>query len=471
MLRGLAGPKTGGKVLVAFASQTGAAEQIAWKSANALIARGDFVRVAQLGALTPAELAQAGTLLVVTSTYGIGESPDSARGFERKVMPMRANLKGVSFAVLALGDRSYEDFCGFGQRLDKWLATNKARRLFTPVLVDGDEDLPAMKQWCENLAKLGARTTVEALMPAPPQDWFLEERRLLNPGSPGGEAWSVSLTPPDPALLNWRAGDIAEFWPRNADSAVDAFLSERAQDGASRHVWQDREMTLRDILAHSRLPAPHEAPGMEAERLILQLQAYPHREYSIASLPGSGRLDVLVRKVVLPGGKLGIGSGWLTHHAELGGRVPLRLRPNPNFHPSSDGPVILIGAGTGMAGLRAHLLHRQKKGLREAWLLFGERARAHDLFYGEDIAAWQADGTLARADFAFSRDAAPKTYVQHLVAEQGGAIREWIGRGATILVCGGLNMAAGVDEALSAILGREKLEAMTGTGLYRRDIY
>ena len=149
MLRGLAGPKTGGKVLVAFASQTGAAAQIAWKSANALIARGDFVRVAQLGALTPAELAQAGTLLVVTSTYGIGESPDSARGFERKVMPMRANLKGVSFAVLALGDRSYEDFCGFGQRLDKWLATNKARRLFTPVLVDGDK-MPGAK-WFPNV--------------------------------------------------------------------------------------------------------------------------------------------------------------------------------------------------------------------------------------------------------------------------------------------------------------------------------
>jgi sulfite reductase (NADPH) flavoprotein alpha-component len=471
MLRGLAGPRTGGKVLVAFASQTGAAEQIAWKSANALIARGDFVRVAQLGALTPADLAQAGTLLVVTSTYGIGESPDSARGFERKVMPARANLKGVSFAVLALGDRTYEDFCGFGQRLDKWLAANKARRLFAPVLVDGDEDSAAMKQWCENLSKLGATATVEALSPAPPRDWVLAERRLLNPGSPGGEAWAVALTPPDPALLNWTAGDIAEFWPRNADSAVDAFLAERGLDGASRHVWQDRQMSLRDILAHSRLPAPHEAPGMEAQRLILQLQAFPHREYSIASLPGSGRMEVLVRKVVLPGGKLGIGSGWLTHHAALGGLAPLRLRPNPNFQPPGDGPVILIGAGTGMAGLRAHLLHRQKKGLRDTWLLFGERSRAHDLFFGDDIAVWQADGTLARADFAFSRDAVPKKYVQHLVAEQGAAIRDWVGRGANILVCGGLNMAAGVDAALAAILGAEKLEEMTGSGGYRRDIY
>ena len=60
-------PKPGGKILVAFASQTGAAERIAWLSANALAGAG-FVRVAALGSLTLPEIAEAGTLLVVTST-------------------------------------------------------------------------------------------------------------------------------------------------------------------------------------------------------------------------------------------------------------------------------------------------------------------------------------------------------------------------------------------------------------------
>jgi sulfite reductase (NADPH) flavoprotein alpha-component len=477
LVRGLTGGATGGKVLVAFASQTGAAEQIAWRSANALIARGDFVRVAPLGALSVAELAQAGTLLVVTSTYGIGESPDSARSFMRKTMAAPAQLKGVKFAVLALGDRSYEDFCGFGRRLDKWLAASRARRLFDPVLVDGDDDIAAMRQWCENLCKLGANTNVEALLPAPLTDWVLAQRMLLNAASPGGEAWNVALTPQNPALLNWRAGDIAEIWPRNADSAVLQFLAARGLDGAARFMWQDREMALRDILAHSRLPGAHEAAGLAPAQMILQLQAYPHREYSIASLPGSGRLEMLVRKVLQPGGtpdnpRLGIGSGWLTHHAAPGAMVQLRVRPNPNFQHPGQSPAILIGAGTGMAGLRAHLLHRQEQGFKDAWLLFGERSAARDLFYGADIDAARVDGTLARTDLVFSRDASPRRYVQDLVTERGADIRQWVTeRGAFILVCGGLGMAAGVEVALVGILGHEKLEEMTRDGSYRRDIY
>lgn len=138
--------------------------------------------------------------------------------------------------------------------------------------------------------------------------------------------------------------------------------------------------------------------------------------------------------------------------------------------------MILIGAGTGMAGLRVHLLHRQARGLRGAWLLFGERSAAHDLYHAEDIEAWQADGTLAKTDLVFSRDAAPVhaghgRYVQHLVAGRGTEICAWLDRGASLMVCGGLEMAAGVHEALTAICGQEKLDAMTQDGLYRRDIY
>jgi sulfite reductase (NADPH) flavoprotein alpha-component len=157
--------------------------------------------------------------------------------------------------------------------------------------------------------------------------------------------------------------------------------------------------------------------------------------------------------------------------------VKLRLRPNPNFHPpganeNNEAPQILIGAGTGIAGLRAHLHYRQHKKLGDAWLLFGERGQATDLYYGDDLKSWQADGTLAMTELVFSRDVSPRKYVQHLVVEQGAEIGHWVReRGASILVCGGLEMAAGVQEALIAILGEEKLDAMTQDGLYRRDIY
>jgi sulfite reductase (NADPH) flavoprotein alpha-component len=473
------GLRPGGRILVAFASQTGAAERIAWLSANALaVVQGALVRVAPLGGLTVAELAEAGTLLVVTSTYGAGEAPDSARAFARKQMVQTPALKGLSFAVLALGDRKYDvTFCGFGREVDRWLASGKARRMFETVWVDGDDDTAAMTKWCQHLHKLGANTSAEALMPGPPRDWLLTERRLLNAGSPGGEAWHIALRPKDLAQLNWTAGDIAEIWPRNSRASVSEFLARHQLDDEKSFRWRGQWTYLRDILAHSRLPKPHEVEGISLDWLVERLEAFPHREYSIASLPESGRMELLVRKAVRDDGNLGLGSGWLTQDCELGGVVKLRLRPNPNFHPpgakeENEMPQILIGAGTGIAGLRAHLFHRQQKRLSDVWLLFGERTRAHDLYYGDDLEAWQADGTLVRMDLVFSRETAPKTYVQHLVAEEGAEIGRWVReRGASILVCGGLEMAAGVQEALVAILGEETLDAMTQDGLYRRDIY
>jgi sulfite reductase (NADPH) flavoprotein alpha-component len=466
-------PATGGKILVAFASQTGAAERIAWLSANALAAGAkNFVRVAALGGLTAGELGEAGTLLVVTSTYGAGEAPDSARAFVRKQMAQPPALKGLRYAVLALGDRKYDaTFCGFGRAVDRWLASGKASRLFETVCVDGDDDIPAMTKWCEQLSKLGADTTTQQLMPGPAQDWLLAERRLLNPGSPGGEAWHIALVPKEPGQLNWTAGDIAEIWPRNSEAAVEAFLARHELDGGKSFRWRGQWTFLRDIIAHSRLPHAHEVEGIALSWLVERLEGFATREYSIASLPDCGRMELLVRKAVKDDGSLGLGSGWLTRDAAMNGVVKLRLRPNPNFHPPNDGPQILIGAGTGIAGLRAHLLYRQQKKLRGAWLLFGERSRASDLYYADDLAAWQADGTLARTELVFSRDQTPRRYVQHLVAEQGAEIARQVEGGASVLVCGGLAMAAEVQAALIVILGEDRLEQMTQTGLYRRDIY
>ncbi|HEX4272169.1 MAG TPA: hypothetical protein VHZ32_12310, partial [Rhizomicrobium sp.] len=346
-----------------------------------------------------------------------------------------------------------------------------ATRLFDVLCVDGDDDDATMTKWCEQLTRLGADTSVEQLMPGPPQDWILAERRLLNPGSPGGEAWAIALTPKNPAHLHWSAGDIAEIWPRNSEAAVDAFLVLHRLDGTLSFKWRGNWTFLRDIIAHSRLPRPHEVEGISVQWLVERLEDFGAREYSIASLPDSGRMELLVRKAVKDDGSLGLGSGWLTETSTMDGVIKLRLRPNPNFQPPADGPQILIGAGTGFAGLRAHLLHRQKKKLGEAWLLFGERSRANDLYYGDEIAAFKADGTLARTDLVFSREGASQKYVQHLVADAGAEIGAYIERGASILVCGGLDMAAGVQDALIAILGEERLDALTQSGLYRRDIY
>src|SRR6185312_6489535 len=81
-----------GDVLIAFASQSGTAERIAWQSANELTRGGRAVRVERLAALDVPQIKRAGTLLVVASTFGSGEPPDTARAFAKRVLSCPAEL-------------------------------------------------------------------------------------------------------------------------------------------------------------------------------------------------------------------------------------------------------------------------------------------------------------------------------------------------------------------------------------------
>ena len=174
-------------------------------------------------------------------------------------------------------------------------------------------------------------------------------------------------------------------------------------------------------------------------------------------------------------GALGIGSGWLTAHMPVGTQTLMRQRPNPGFRMDEErapAPMILIGNGTGIAGLRAHLHEQSHAGNKGHWLLFGERQRAHESFFDDELQRWLNDGTLARLDRSFSRDADCGRYVQDLLSDAADSVRDWIDRGAIILVCGSLDgMAQGVHDALSAALGEALLESLAEDGRYKRDVY
>jgi len=184
-------------------------------------------------------------------------------------------------------------------------------------------------------------------------------------------------------------------------------------------------------------------------------------------------LLLLVREARHPGGTLGIGSAFLLHDLGLAGDVRLRVRRNRAFHvPDDDVPMILIGNGTGIAGLRALLARRARQGRGRNWLLFGERTRAHDMHFGADLERWVRTGQLARADFAFSRDGSARHYVQDLVSAHGDALRRWVAEGAVIYVCGSeVGMAPAVDATLRGLLGDESLEQLRRVQRYRRDVY
>ncbi len=445
-----------GAILVAYASQTGFARQLAERTVEGLVAADRPAILAGLDRVDAARLSATSQALFIVSTTGEGDAPDHAAGFVRKVMGGGADLSGLRYAVLALGDRSYAHFCAFGLALDGWLRHQGAAPLFDPVLVDNG-DAGALRHWQYHLGQMAGHVHLPDWTAPDYGRWLLADRRLLNPGSPGGPVYHLRLTPPAGEKPIWKAGDIAEIGPCNPPKDVAALLVLRGGDRAETRGGVTRSLSR--WLAECALP-----DGVDP---------LPHREYSIASLPGDGTLDLVVRQMAGPDGRLGLGSGWLTKHAALGGEVRLRLRRNPGFHPPPDDrPLILIGNGTGIAGLRAHLKAREAAGHGRNWLLFGERTRLYDSLFADELSAWTASGHLARLDLAFSRDQDRPVYVQHLLAASMDQVAEWVADGAAIYVCGSLDgMAAGVHRALTDMLGAEMLEDMAADGRYRRDVY
>jgi sulfite reductase (NADPH) flavoprotein alpha-component len=458
--------------LVAYASQTGHAEQLAGMSADALRAAGLKVRVTSLGELDNRLLQQTTRALFIASTTGEGDAPDPALSFIRRSMAEAATLPQLRYGLLALGDRDYPDYCAFGHRLDAWLRHSHAHALFDTIEVDNAEP-GALRLWQQHIGQLAGRTDLPDWNRPAYRTWRLHERRHLNPGSLGGAVFHLGLVPEDAGQLAWEAGDIAEIGPRHADEDVRHWLRANGLDGKTRVRDGESICSLHDALAGARLPSPDAVRGLDAQAIANILQPLPHREYSIASIPAEGQLQLLVRQMRHADGRPGIGSGWLTAHAAPGDAIALRIRGNRAFHLPDDGrPLVLIGNGTGLAGLRALLRARIERGHARNWLLFGERQQARDFHYRAELEAWRASGHLQRMDLAFSRDQQARIHVQGRLREAFDTLRQWVADGASVHVCGSLEgMAPGVDAALREGLGDDAVDAMIEDGRYRRDVY
>lgn len=455
-------------LLVAWASQTGFARQLAGHTAQSLRDGGCRVRLRALDQVDATLLAGTRKALFIASTTGEGDPPDHALAFLDQVMRQAPALPALQYAVLALGDRSYADYCAFGHRLDDWLRGQGAQPLFDTVDVD-NADPAALRHWQQLLGQFGDGRVQADWSPPDYQPWVLRARTRTNPGSVGGPVFQLCLQPADGALPAWQAGDIAEIGPRHAPATVEQWMRAHALDPAT--TLADGR-ALRELLAAARLPEAIDSSSAP-EAIAAALQPLPHREYSIASLPSENHLRLLLRRQSQPDGTPGLASGWLCDHAAIDARIDLRLRANPNFHPpAGDAPLVLIGNGTGIAGLRAHLRARIDAGARRNWLLFGERHRAHDFHFGDELEHWRRDGGIEHLDTVFSRDGGPHRYVQDLLAAQAGRLRRWVDHGATVLVCGSLQgMAPAVDAVIAQVLGRECKEQLVRERRYRRDVY
>jgi sulfite reductase alpha subunit-like flavoprotein len=134
--------------LVAYATETGAARQLAKNTARKLVKQGHRVAVTELNRLADSPV-PARALLVIASTTGNGDAPRTAHGWLDGAAPL-APYRGLDYAVLALGDRSYPAFCGFGLQVSAELSSAGARPLCEPVLVSC-VDPASIRYWYQQL--------------------------------------------------------------------------------------------------------------------------------------------------------------------------------------------------------------------------------------------------------------------------------------------------------------------------------
>ncbi|VUD69346.1 Sulfite reductase [NADPH] flavoprotein alpha-component [Thalassocella blandensis] len=417
-------------LLVAYASQSGTAAGYAKTTFDKLT---EPARLLPMNELTDDILVSTKRVLFVVSTYGEGEAPDNGQSFIHRYLHQSSfDFSHIEFSILSLGDSSYPNFCWFGKFLESELCRLHARVLFDSISLDASKpNDSAISQWYNCLAEhelikasaIPAAQDSERSTQGRWQTWILDDREWLNPESPGEPLYRLVFTSQNTSI-HWHAGEIAEV-----------------------HPFNDTQQKIREYSV-STIPQPNTNQIPSTIQLELIVRVHSHQQYT------------------------GLCSSWLCYNLAIGESVKFKLRPNPQFRtPPTELPLILIGSGSGYAGLRSHLKARESDMTGDNWLIFGERSPQADNIFADELDSWMQNGNLTHLHRAFSRCSENPSYVQDVLRQQKAQLLQWVANGAVIMVCGSrLGMAKAVDDALNEFFGSHMLKLIE-QGRYRRDIY
>jgi len=219
------------------------------------------------------------------------------------------------------------------------------------------------------------------------------------------------------------------------------------------------------------------------------------RYYSISSSPlvdpYSCSLTVAVIDAPARGGHgryNGVCSSYLARQPEGSVVYGFVHRPGTPFHPPADArtPMIMVGAGTGLAPFRGFLQERalleaRGREVGPALLFFGCRHPRQDFIYQDELEAFAARGIVSLS-CAFSRLDGQKAYVQHELAARRDEVWPLLEEGAVVYVCGdAARMAPDVTRAFIEIYpgktgagepeARSWLDEMAAAGRYVVDVW
>jgi len=197
------------------------------------------------------------------------------------------------------------------------------------------------------------------------------------------------------------------------------------------------------------------------------------RSYTIASVPQEHDVKLVVRQLVKDNGQLGLGSGLLTRSLPVSQPVQAYIRKNTSaIITNTQCPLLLIAAGSGIAGVRAQLAKRALlENAGPVWIFFGERHPMQDDVLDKTLSPFQNSDCIFKKSVIFSRQKGGG-YVQQRLVEQRDEVKSFLGDTGQVYVCGHFEgMGQGVDMALQSILEAQAYNALADEGRYHRDLY
>jgi sulfite reductase (NADPH) flavoprotein alpha-component len=389
-------------VLIFVASEGGSTWGFAQTLQDALSQGGHRVHTSALENFrtTPATR----QVFVLAATYGEGQAPAHASHALEHIAKLHASP--VQVTVLGFGDRQFPAFCAFAVALDQMLRAQGWPALL-PLECIHQQSAQQFARWGVALAQALDEPLVLAHVPRmPPTAALTLTVRQDYPGATG------------------QATAILRFaWPAQS-------LGARLRGhGLARFAAGD----LVGIVP----------PG----------SAVP-RYYSLASGWQDGFLEICVRQMT--------GGLCSTHLLGLqkGDHITAFIRPNPGFAlPRTRRPVLLIGAGTGVAPLAGFI--RRNDNHSPMHLYFGGRDPAQDFYFRPEMQRWLSEERLTTLQTAFSRVPEGGGYVQDALRRDAERVRGLVAQGAIVRVCGSRAMAQGVTETLDVMLAPLQLSVST----------
>ena len=533
------GPAASRSLTILFGSETGNSARLAKSLLQSLRGAGLDAAVTDMADYKTRKFRDERDLLIITSTHGEGDPPLSAKPLFEFIESRKApRVPGLRYAILALGDSTYEQFCGAGKRLDRRLGELGATCMTPRVDCDVDYE-DAAAAWIDSLTrKLATNQPAAGIAAAPlspasptrsvdkhnPFSAAVVDNFVLSGRGSSKETRHIELSLAG-SSITFEPGDALGILPSNDPALVDALLGQLSLAGDTPLTMKTRQLTLREALssayeitvatprfieqwakitgaddlsalrgdsaterraaflrAHHVIDIVRRFPvtGIDAQTFLAGLRPLQPRLYSIASspllVPEEAHLTVCTVRYELHGEpRTGVASGQLAGRADPETTLPVYVQSNPHFRlPADDTPIIMIGAGTGVAPYRAFLQEREARGAAgRSWLLFGDRNFHTDFLYQTEWQGWLKEGVLSRLNVSFSRDQAEKIYVQHRLLGHARDIYAWLEEGAHLYVCGGTHLAPDVHAALSTVVqqqgGCDREEAAAYLGALQRD--